>query len=598
MDASTATQVIAVAMTGERAGRIVEKLAAAGFEASATTDIGGALGEEPTIMVVDPKGWEMTLHTVLSDYDERAEAPPAVLLFTDDSMMLCSAGPAFDILSPDADGETTRALLDEARVRHHVFVQNWPGLLVSKRASDLARIEYCLENRTGLQIRADRFQTFVNAVTERVVARLASGIQEYGNIVKSGEDGDRELGILTSLITVGETHFWRYSGQMEALKNILTSIHAGKKPGEPLRIWCAGCSTGEEPYSVVMAALEGVGEDAEIEVLATDINPVSLDVAKKGAYTKRSLRNLPTRLMAQWFVLGGGYSGLQVCREVRDRVRFELLNLCADELDDWVVRNGPFDAVFCRNVTIYFSHEASVRLRRSLIDSLNPGGGLFLGSAEAMMPVPDDLEVVHEAGSFFYKKTANTLPKKDKQQKQETGDPVELDTEDSSEYHLGLDALGHDDHETALNIFTKMVNKYSGCPMGNTGLAIILANQGREVEARQQLTGVIETGEEPAEANYMLGLLDERAGQSGSALEHYNRAIENNSKFFMAHFNRAWIFKKRGQSDLFKAEMRKAFVILRSSQARQSWATGGFGIDAILGMVAEAGEGCGDADDG
>lgn len=585
--------IIVVGGSSWKADDIATELHKMGYGVAATTDIGWALEENPSVLIIMPEGWESTARAMLGGFDVRESPPPAVFLIGEDETLPYVIGPSMKFFREPVDFRELSRYISKALRRRSEFVRYWPRLLNIKRVEDLKAIERILSQHTGITVRQDWRTTFQHALQERIVANLAPTLTDYENILL-GPDGDREIHLLACRVAVGETHFWRYSGQMNGLKSLVAGLYAAKPEPAKIRIWSAGCSTGEEPYSILMAVKEALGDDIDLEVVGTDINPVSLATARLGVYTERSLRNLPSRLLARFF---DSYDHHHIVKDsLKAKARFENLNLRSEEVGGWIEQNGPFDAVFCRNVTIYFTHPVARQVVETCAGSLLIGGGLFLGSSETVHPPIPGMSIVQETGAFYYVKSeqqsvAETLAEP---QVQLAESPVEVAETANSHafaiFHRGLDAIGREDVVTANALFNDLLNANPDSPLGNTGIALIMANQGREIEARELLDKVIEQGGEPPEAHFILGILDERAHRPEQALGNYARTLKLDPNFFMAHINRAWILKRSGGSKFFVSEMRMALAILRHTPRIPAWVTGGLGIEAILSLVAEAAE--------
>ncbi|WP_437653117.1 CheR family methyltransferase [Sorangium sp. So ce1182] len=205
---------------------------------------------------------------------------------------------------------------------------------------------------------------------------LAAGQSEAEYVERVGQAGEAApLAMLLDAATIGHTAAYRHPEQFERLRRALTGAGlAGRRPG-PLRIWCAGCSTGEEAYCAAECA-EAAGVDAA--VLGTDVNPVAIAVARSGLLPQRRAVGAP--LPAAW-------AG-RVPEALRRRVRFEVASLTAAQP---ALGAGPFDVIFCRNVLIYFEREQVPRLLARLAAELVPGGYLILSPAEGILPLPPEL---------------------------------------------------------------------------------------------------------------------------------------------------------------------------------------------------------------
>jgi chemotaxis protein methyltransferase CheR len=246
-----------------------------------------------------------------------------------------------------------------------------------------------LQDRCGRRIRELRFQT----------------LNEYFECLTIRPSGQAELVALLNEITIGETCFFRNQPQMDALRRIvIPNILQAKSefPQRSLRIWSAGCSTGEEPYTLRMSLLEDANnrlKDWSVEILATDLNERSLAHAKEGFYDTHSTRNLTPSCRTKYFLPHGDQ--LQVNPEVRASVSFSRLNLSDDS---GMKRIKSIDAVFCCNVMIYFDLASKRRVIQHFFNNLLPHGYLFLGPSESLFGVNDDFRLVHLPGATAYVK--------------------------------------------------------------------------------------------------------------------------------------------------------------------------------------------------
>ncbi|HOV87910.1 MAG TPA: protein-glutamate O-methyltransferase CheR [Syntrophobacteraceae bacterium] len=202
-------------------------------------------------------------------------------------------------------------------------------------------------------------------------------------------------------LSVQETYFWREMDQVRALVDVLAPAHFASNTCRPLRIWSAGCATGEEPLTIAMALDEaGWLRRGNIEIHASDMSPAAIEKARKGLYRERSFRNLPPRLKTRYFVSHEGC--WQVDPELHSRIRWSVINLRAHR--EAVSRIPEMSVIFCRNVFIYFS-EAGVRSTvRLFYDRLQTPGYLCVGAAESLLKATGDLELEEIGGAFVYVK--------------------------------------------------------------------------------------------------------------------------------------------------------------------------------------------------
>jgi chemotaxis protein methyltransferase CheR len=222
---------------------------------------------------------------------------------------------------------------------------------------------------------------------------------QYGLMLRDGDTAG--LQALAELLLNHETQFYRNRPQMAAFETILLpELDRALPPGAPLRLWSAGCSTGEEPYSLAMAVLTALGEPLPrpVEIWATDLSAPALDKARRGVYGGRSLANLTAEQRTRFFRPDG--VALAVNDRVRRLVRFEQLNLLAP----FPAGVGQFHAIFCQNVTIYFRVSSCRSLMERFYELITDGGLLFLGFSETLWKIYDRFRGRLAGGTFVYAK--------------------------------------------------------------------------------------------------------------------------------------------------------------------------------------------------
>jgi len=214
-----------------------------------------------------------------------------------------------------------------------------------------------------------------------------------------------ELKSLLNEITVGETCFFRNQPQLDALQKVVIPGVVANKANQPLRhlrIWSAGCSTGEEAYTLAMMMLENSGgllKNWTFEIIATDLNENSLLKAQEGIYGDYALRNVKSYYLDKYFEkVGDGY---RVGQALRSLVRFSRVNL----LDDGrMVFLKAMDVIFCCNVLIYFDSASKRRVVQHFYNNLLPNSYFFLGHSESLFGISGDFKLVHFPGATAYVK--------------------------------------------------------------------------------------------------------------------------------------------------------------------------------------------------
>ncbi|RRR65540.1 MAG: tetratricopeptide repeat protein [Candidatus Viridilinea halotolerans] len=242
----------------------------------------------------------------------------------------------------------------------------------------------------------------LEAATQRRAQALGQTPAAY--VTGLGLSIDRaELQRLAELLLNHETQFFRNRPHMHALRTVvLPELHQRLPPGAPLRLWSAGCATGEEPYSLAIAALEAFGDhlDRPVEVWATDLSSTALERARTGVYKGRSLANLNSQQRARYFTARG--AELVVAPRVRELVHFEQLNL----LEPFPTRARGVHIIFCQNVTIYFQVQTCRLLMERFYQNMDEGGALFLGFSETLWNIFDRFRGREVAGAFIYCKAS------------------------------------------------------------------------------------------------------------------------------------------------------------------------------------------------
>lgn len=232
--------------------------------------------------------------------------------------------------------------------------------------------------------------------------------------------------LLASHLTVGETYFFREKESFNALEtDILPELIGSRNKAERrLRIWTAGCSTGEEPYSIAILLSKLIPDikDWNITILATDINPKAMKKASEGIYTEWSFRGQQEWFKDRYFktVSKGHY---EIMPQIKKMVTFSYLNLAEDAYPSLLNNTNAMDLIFCRNVLMYFSTEQANRAVHGFYNSLVDKGWLVIGPTDGIRPLSSMFEPVALNGTIMYRKTKNGEIKFKEQEKGRIGEP-------------------------------------------------------------------------------------------------------------------------------------------------------------------------------
>ena len=263
--------------------------------------------------------------------------------------------------------------------------------------ADYERFREILEKQSGILLGENKQYL--------VVSRLSNFIQEKGLVSMSklmdqisGPSGNLLLKQVIDRMTTNETLWFRDRYPFDYLKSTIVPELRGARSN--MRIWCAACSTGQEPYSIAMQ-LEDLGVLASAEIIATDLSDRVISKAKQGIYQQIELnRGMPQDKLKRYFAPHEG-SDWQVNVKLRNKIRYQPLNLLNAPYS-----LGKFDVIFCRNVLIYFSNVNKTKVINALIDNLKPGGYLFLGASEALTRDSKSMKMVRCNPGLVYQKEA------------------------------------------------------------------------------------------------------------------------------------------------------------------------------------------------
>ena len=259
---------------------------------------------------------------------------------------------------------------------------------------------------SGIYQPEEKLYLLASRCARRMGALNAKTPAEYLELLTLRGNREVELRLLLNEITIGETYMFRSPAQLEALRSVILPqiVQAKGAIGfKKLRLWSAGCSTGEEPYTLAMFLLE---ESAKFlagwtfDILATDLNDNSVAAAKAGVYGEYSLRNTSEALRKKYFK-PFDEKRLQATDQLKSIIRFERVNLSEDSKMTFL---KGYDVIFCCNVLIYFDLNSKRKVTQHFYSNLVPGGYLFLGHAESLYQVDERFRLLHFPGALGYLK--------------------------------------------------------------------------------------------------------------------------------------------------------------------------------------------------
>lgn len=258
--------------------------------------------------------------------------------------------------------------------------------------------------KTGIYFAENKVYLLESRLANRLNELSFSSFEEYYYHLKyGGSKTEQEVTYLYDLVTTNETSFFRNPPQLDAFKIIVQKNYLnGKKPDGGLKIWSAGCSTGEEPYTLAILMLEMLGQPGvsmPFTIYGTDISTKVLESARKAVFNNYAVRNTDKTILTKYFAEEKGSYALK--DTVKKYVSFDFLNL----MDSASYRKyRQMDMIFCRNVLIYFDEKGKKAVIDNLYESLKPGGYLTIGHAESLHNISRGFKPLIFPGTIAYQK--------------------------------------------------------------------------------------------------------------------------------------------------------------------------------------------------
>jgi len=253
--------------------------------------------------------------------------------------------------------------------------------------------------RTGVLFDDLKRGMMSDKLSELVATNGLTSFLDYYYLLRYDEHAERHWAALMDRLSVPETFFWRQPEQIEAVARVIAPAHFAAYPGRTLRIWSAGCCTGEEPLSLAIALAEqGLLDSRPIEIIATDGSREMISRARRASYGERAFRQLPATLKSKYFERDG-VDRWRPIDAVRRPITWDIANL-ASASD--IKRHASSDVIFCRNVFMYFSDDAIRSAVKLFAEFMSPEGFLFVGASESLTRLNVPLELAEAGGAFTY----------------------------------------------------------------------------------------------------------------------------------------------------------------------------------------------------
>jgi chemotaxis protein methyltransferase CheR len=415
-------------------------------------------------------------------------------------------------------------------------------------ATQFRQLRDQLERYCGVYVDEARRKVIEQAVAQRLAAN-GHTLDAYSQQL-AAPAGHDELRQLAELVLNHETSFFRNGSQFEALRReILPALERHKPAGQALRIWSAGCATGEEAYSLAISALETLGAPPPrpVQIWATDLSASALARARQGVYSGRALGQVRPAILARYFE--PCEPGYRLTDEVRQMVRFEQRNL----LEPFPPAAQGVDIIFCENVTIYFQLETCRDLIERFYAALPEGGMLFLGFSETLWQVYDRFQLEQIGGAFVYvkrtplpvelRRTPRPLAATRQLPRAAGRAPAHgLDEQPAAALARARALLAQGQGDEALAALRQIAPQHPSYPAALALLARIHADRGELDTALAEARRAIDVGPPTDEAYLLLGLIALRQGEQEQAVQQLERAryLDGNSPQVRFHLAEAY----------------------------------------------------------
>ena len=429
--------------------------------------------------------------------------------------------------------------------------------------SEIEEFSDFFSEKCGLHFDRRNRKTLERGIQRRMRVVAAPSVAAYLACLQNFPEKRQEFKKLVALLTIGETSFFRFEPHFAALiAQVIPELIKRNQTSRRLRIWSAGCSTGEEAYSLAITLLQHFPQlaDWDITILGTDISHQSLAAARQGNFQERTLRNVPPGLLTEWF--HKDTKGWTVADRLRLLTRFAFLNLKSETYPDPKNGTTECDLIFCRNVMIYFRPETVRAVASRLRRALRPGGYLFLGHAETLGAGFLDF-TRHQHGGTYYRAGGE-----DEMGRAAQGNAAQDENENKPRFIL-FEKI--DKNSQFLPSVTEKIKEKSGIiladkvnnktssqksaasitpPIKTTNQLLdqgfSLADQGRLDEAFSLCQQILQTDDLSCRAYFLRGLIHDQLGQSLAAIKDFQRVILLDLKAVMAHYHLAHVYRRIG----------------------------------------------------
>jgi len=461
------------------------------------------------------------------------------------------------------------------------------------------RFQSLVLERSGLYFPDAKRRALERGVVKGLEASSSGSLDDYYVRLLREPSSSHTWDQLVATLTVGETYFFRNKGHFNALRQrILPNlIEERRRTTRRIRIWSAGCATGEEPYSLAILLRQLIPdlESWNILIKATDINRSALRQARRAHYRAWSFRGVERHVQERYFNLDGNKDYV-IDRAVRDMVMFEYLNLVEDSYPSLANNTNGMDVILCRNVTIYFDPQTTLNVVTRFHRCLTDRGWLIPGASEPNMVFYEDFEAKTFPGAVVYQKTPGSLARsrpaspvfdfgtRDDDKKEETSrddhwawlrdtdgkKKTERIPERSKDpYEEATELIRIGDLEQALVKLHEKLNQDPDFVPTYYTLGKVYANKGNLEEAEHWCQRAIGRDKLRPEPYYTLSMIYQEHGLLNKAVQALKKTVYLDREFILAHYNLGQIYQQGGQTRQAERAFQNARRLLKQKMAHE-----------------------------
>jgi len=469
---------------------------------------------------------------------------------------------------------------------------------------DYNKLGKIIETSTGIKLGPKDHQRIKKIVSERVKKLGSPSWKDYNKLISS-KSGKKELKQVIEEITIPETYFFRDINQCNAFKNHIISHFKNKKSEkqkQKLKIWSAGCSSGEEAYTLAMIIIQNIPNYSsfDISITGTDINHTSIEKAKKGVYKDISFRGVSPEIITRFFK--NKKNSYTISDQVKRLVNFKIFNIMLKNQRKYSFQFSEFDIIFCRNVLIYFDETIIRNIFNGFFHALALDGYIILGHSEANLAPGSLFKPVRAKGTYLYQKNQKKYQPEPRSELRvvpasfafDKNKPAAKKIDSASQnpdqliYKEALALYFAERYGNAKNIINKLLKDKNPAMEFLILAALIRINLGDFERAIAYVRKIQLKDEFMPEAHFIFGLIYENENFSEHAISSYQTALFLNSKFFLSYFRLAHIYKTLGNKSKSLRAFKNALNVAENANEDKIYLlSGGFSKKSLTDICMQ-----------